>query len=67
MTRAEIYRLISGLSNDKAAKVVSYAQAMYGEEEPLLNEDEEEGLRIAYAELAFGQGQLLKDAIGVTI
>lgn len=59
--------MISGLSNDKAAKVVSYARAMYEEEELPLNEDEEEGLRIAYAELTFGQVQLLKDALGVTI
>ena len=60
--RKRIYNMIRTLPDDKAARVLSYIQAIQSEEPPL-NEDEEEGLRVAYAELAVGKGQPLKDVL----
>lgn len=61
--RRALYRLIRNLPEEKAARVMSYIKSLQ-EEEPPLSEDEEEGLRQAYAELASGQGETFREAFG---
>jgi hypothetical protein len=59
-SRRAMYRLIRDLPEEKAARVMSYIKSLQ-EEEPPLSEDEEEGLRQAYAELASGQGERFRE------
>ena len=48
--------------DEKAARVMGYIKALEVEEnEPPLTADEEEGLRIANAELAQGEGRSFKE------
>lgn len=56
-----MYRMIRKLPVDKRARVMSYIKTLQ-EEEPLLTEEEEKGLRQAYAELAGGEGESFREA-----
>ena len=60
--RKGLYRIICSLPDEKAARVMGYIKALEVEEnEPPLTADEEEGLRIANAELAQGEGRSFKE------
>ena len=61
--RKAIYQKIRSLSEEKAARVMGYIQSLELDEEPALTDDEEDGLSIANAELAQGEGRSFKEAL----
>ena len=61
--RRAIYRKIRSLSEEKAARVMGYIQALELDEEPALTGDEENGIHFANAELARGEGRSFKEAL----
>ena len=48
--RKQLYRRIRGLSKDKYARVLEFVLSMEGDEPPL-SAEEEEDLRVAYAQM----------------
>lgn len=52
--RKQLYRRIRGLSKDKYARVLEFVLSMEGDEPPL-SAEEEEDLRVAYAQMESGE------------
>ena len=63
--RKILYRSFRRLSDEKAALAIAYIRSLEHDDEPALTADEEEGLRIANAELARGEGRSFKEAMKV--
>ena len=61
--RKAIYQKIRSLSEEKVARVMGYIQSLELDEDPVLTDDEENGIRIANAELARGEGRSFKEAM----
>ena len=63
MIYAQITEKIRSLSEEKAARVMGYIQSLELDEEPTLTNDEKNGIHIANAELARGEGRSFKEAM----
>ena len=61
--RRAIYEKIRSLSEEKAARVMGYILSLELDEEPALTDDEENGILIANAELARGEGRSFREAM----
>ncbi|MDL2264231.1 hypothetical protein LJC31_06215 [Synergistaceae bacterium OttesenSCG-928-I11] len=61
--RKTLYRRFRRLSDEKAALAIAYIRSLEHDDEPALTANEEEGLLIANAELARGEGRPFKEAM----
>ena len=60
--RKQLYRRIRGLSKDKYARVLEFVLSMEGDEPPL-SAEEEEDLRVAYAQMESGEYRSFDEAM----
>ncbi len=58
----QLYRRIRGLSKDKYARVLEFVLSMEGDEPPL-SAEEEEDLRVAYAQMESGEYRSFDEAM----
>lgn len=60
--RKQLYKRIRGLSEDKYAKVMKFVLSMESDEPPL-SAEEEEDLRLAYAQMKSGEYRSFDEAM----